>query len=299
MKKTATMFVNNITQMDHAFISSTGLMIGAAINLGGEIYGEVTEDEQVVIDFSACKKQIKSLIDDTPIGIDHKLVLFEGWSDYTLEGEYVVTPSLKIKINGNVTIIPMNDNSDPSIALEQYLAHEVSTHLSELHDTEITFTPWLDDTFTYPNPKLMPVFHSIPFNYAHGLKNSSSFGCMNIAHGHKSFIAVSVNDAVHDSNDHDDAVEDAMDEIVKALHNKIFVNKHDIVDSVQSYTSMSRGDFSIEFFNQDQVVLFDTDTTIENIVEYVDVKWGAKLKEVGVTALYISEGLTKGAMVKY
>ena len=69
-------------------------------------------------------------------------------------------------------------------------------------------------------------------------------------------------------------------------------------DGKLTYTSMTRGDFSMEFHNDEDYVLFNTDTTVENIVEYVAEKYKDELISAKVTSVYVSEGLSKGAMIK-
>ncbi len=274
------MFVNGITQIDHAYIDTDGMVVGEAINLGGRITGEIEENEQVVIDFSACKKQIKHLIDDTMIGMDHKLVVYSN-SKAEVEVDVVFTPRVEITNNSNVCVVDF-----PIGSLDQYINREVSKYLSELHGTNIVFESHLDTKFVAQEGLFL-----VPFTYVHGLKNSSSYGCQNIAHGHRSYMAIDQS-LIEGS----DFAKNVFVDIVKQYDGKVFVNKNDMEDMRLSYESFSRGQYDMVFKDRDDIMLFDTDTTVENLAIAIARDNAIALKSIGVKELYVSEGLTKGAV---
>lgn len=298
-EQTSTIFVNNITQIDFAFIDENGKVIGNSVNLNGTLTGPLDEEEQVVIDFSACKKQIKALIDDDPKGIDHKLVILERsdneFSVQTEDGEYVATECITIKVNNNVTRINKKYGKTLKVQIEAYLNDIVSAHLTELHNMPIVFDCSIDNVLKLPTQ----VDYFVEFNYAHGLKQSSSYGCQNIVHGHHSYIGIELETRYNALVDFNLLLEN----IKEYYHNKLFINQNDIQNDngnvVQSYESVNRGEFEIQFsesFAIDNVVYFDTDTTVENIIHAVKRDFGEALKQHGVKRLYVSEGLAKGAV---
>ncbi|WYW02606.1 hypothetical protein Peetri_00018 [Pseudomonas phage vB_PpuM-Peetri] len=71
---TKTMLLNNVTAIDVGFLTDRGVF-GASVRPSFLITGEMSEDEQVVVDFSTIKKSIKDLIDHKELGIDHKTIV--------------------------------------------------------------------------------------------------------------------------------------------------------------------------------------------------------------------------------
>ncbi|WYW01650.1 hypothetical protein KoPa5_00018 [Pseudomonas phage vB_PpuM-KoPa-5] len=71
---TKTMLLNNVTAIDVGFLTAQGVF-GASVRPSFLITGEMSEDEQVVVDFSTIKKSIKELIDHKELGIDHKTIV--------------------------------------------------------------------------------------------------------------------------------------------------------------------------------------------------------------------------------
>ncbi|MNI50752.1 hypothetical protein D3C73_1054410 [compost metagenome] len=66
------------------------------------------------------------------------------------------------------------------------------------------------------------------------------------------------------------------------------------------YESQTRGAFSMEMpiarpFHK--FVVLETETTIEHIIEYVAALFKPQLQSLKATRLYVSEGLSKGALL--
>ena len=77
----STMFLSDVTVLDHAYIDDSGFIVGGSFHPCFNVSGEIDGTEQVVVDFSAIKKQIKALIDSKETGYDHKLWIIEGFSN--------------------------------------------------------------------------------------------------------------------------------------------------------------------------------------------------------------------------
>ena len=73
MQNRATMFFDNVTDLDCALIKD-GNIVGRSFKIAAEVTGPIQTEEQVVIDFSACKKEMKRLIDHDKLGFDHKFI---------------------------------------------------------------------------------------------------------------------------------------------------------------------------------------------------------------------------------
>jgi 6-pyruvoyl-tetrahydropterin synthase len=62
--------ITDVTQVDHSILLPDGTLIGNSFNVSATISGGLKKGEEVVIDFGAAKKLIKSIIDEK---IDHKV----------------------------------------------------------------------------------------------------------------------------------------------------------------------------------------------------------------------------------
>src|SRR5574343_1490291 len=85
----SSIFLSDLTVVDHAYINSQGQVIGGSFNPGFIVSGEVDPVEKVVVDFSTIKKDVKYSIDKHiddyhHNGFDHKIWFIEGYSG----GEY-------------------------------------------------------------------------------------------------------------------------------------------------------------------------------------------------------------------
>ena len=77
----AELFLSDLTVVDHAYIDDSGNVVGGSFNPTFYVAGNVDPVEQVVVDFSTIKKDIKNIIDSRLIGFDHKLWVIDGYSN--------------------------------------------------------------------------------------------------------------------------------------------------------------------------------------------------------------------------
>jgi hypothetical protein len=317
------MFLGEITVVDHAYVDNTGKIIGGSFIPSFQVTGEVDPVESVVEDFSSIKKRIKALIDDKVFGFDHKLWLINGFSacSFTFAdsqnnlldtaGTYqhqvdelyamgydVIHLTTEL---GNVLTMPLNAVKIVSPSHESYRTY------STLNAGK-WFEEFLIEKFQYKfkldcnnsEEPVLPLGRAHPhkmFSYVHGLKSSTSWGCQNLAHGHLSFIQVQAS-----RPDTEFAVNEILYHMVAELDQTVFIFDENIKkgralsleNPLISYET-ERGHFDAQF-NQKSFVL-ETETTIEFLVEYVDRWYGLKLYEAGVTKLFVSEGLSKGAFI--
>lgn len=279
----STMFLTSVTCIDHAVITPVGTVMGGSFSPDFYVNGEVTEDESVVIDFSKCKKQIKAAIDDNETGYDHKLWIIPGWSncEYKIEGDQITitTPALTITGPANIARVFENESTYADVGFEiaDYLMRKIDG---------VDIAVVVDPAIQYTIPaRLKPSF----FRYSHGLKNSSSWGCQNIAHGHLSYLAI---DSAHPM------AYEMQQQMANTLNNSMFVFEENWNNETHTieYTS-PRGTFKLVLNNTDQrICILKTETTIENIVEAVAEMFKDDLTELGAESLYISEGVHKGAV---
>ena len=276
----SSIFLRNITVLDHAYIDEYGFVKGRSYHVSAIVTGEVESQESVVVDFSRCKKLLKGFIDDKESGFDHKLWVYVDNNQKIISQDdrmIIMTPYIYVDVPANAVSFVYQDED----TLAKYLTTKMQNEFSDLNITvEVELT---DDGVTNCGSY---------FAYSHGLKNSSSWGCQNICHGHTSFVEVRKDNGEHDYFLRND--------IAEYLNEAIIINKENIVEQTVfniaiEYQSTDRGRFYVNYKMPHKWIVFDTETTIEYIIEHVAEEFKDRLK--GKT-LFISEGLSKGAIKK-
>ena len=285
----SSIFLSDLTVVDHAYIDDKGRVIGGSYNPGFIVTGEVSDDESVVVDFSTVKKDLKTHMDKHLYnmdynGFDHKLWVIEGHSNCELseDGDRVNIlspafigdfPSDAIRYIEN----PSNDLYSEDFVGEQFASH-LTGCLSQIYPNINIDVKCFNTTNVHLIDPYKPIEY---FRYSHGLKNSTSIGCQNLGHGHLSFIQ------------HDDPV--LCETIADFLNNAVFINAENIVyeddDELSIEYTSQRGFFSGTYNKKlNKIIVLDTETTIEWIGHYVQTTYG-------IHDFYISEGLSKGTYV--
>lgn len=293
----STLFISDITTVDHAVLMEDGRIKGNSFNLGAYVTGEVTEDEKVVEDFGTVKKRIKQFIDAKEDGYDHKLwipdpegILEQNHNRYVRsEGSWSMSlPRDAIKFVEFSAEGMNKDRVEKSI--NSFLKRKMP-HLDFKVFTNIVPRP------AFPASKDRPVSM---FRYTHGLKDSTSWGCQNILHGHLSFIYL------QESGDPCANKAYALQaEIASHLDNIMFIKRGNLYPSGKEnlvkiqYMSRDRGEFEYMFRKGvNDFILLETETTIEYLAEFVRDFWARDLKKCAVKKIYLSEGLVKGAVTE-
>lgn len=279
----SSLFLNDTTNIDHAFIDDLGMIVGGSFRPKFIVTGEVDQHENVVVDFSTIKKTIKKLIDDNDEGFDHKLWWITGLSlgdiEFTVDTVTITTPMLTI--TGPKNIVRVIDQ----VHLNGYLEER----LQEIYPAvNITIDTTLTTEFDL-HPNMNSKAHM--FRYVHGLKESTSWGCQNIGHGHLSYIAANTTDQLE--------TDLVLAKIAVELDNTIFAwNDNTGGNDADIKYTCSRGEMSMTLHDaSDSCIVLGTETTIENIVNFIATEWFEELASAGVKQLYVSEGLSKGAVV--
>lgn len=283
---TSSMWLGDTTNIDYSYINECGQVIGGSIRPKFEVTGKVDPVEQVVVDFSTIKKAIKNLIDDPKDGFDHKLWWIDGLSYGTIKYEdgqvFIKTPCVEISGPENIVRRFTKDHEDE-------ICDYLESHLNEMYpgvDVQIGYWP----TYTFDvMPSMNTSTHK--FRYVHGLRESTSWGCQNIAHGHLSYLAAET---------YGDPLQADMllSKIAADLDNTVFIWEDNHVSPGQIAYHCSRGNMQMILKDQ-KSILINTESTVEHLVDYVAHEWEEHLKAVGVKKLFVSEGLSKGACVKF
>jgi 6-pyruvoyl-tetrahydropterin synthase len=299
------MFLNYLTCVDHAFIDDNGRVVGGSYHPNFLVGGKVDEIEQVVVDFSKVKKQIKDAIDDRETGFDHKLWIIPSYSrcEYdTWQDQITIrTPACELEMPRNaVKIFDNNYIGTFQETVQRAIQHHVWQALDNLHPgCDISVECQLTTQAFMKDPQ-----KSFMFRYVHGLKNSSSWGCQNHSHGHLSWIEVE-HDLFYnpDCQDCRRGMQTVYD-IASKLDGAILIYDQNIVKETDEYVKIQyaseRGIWKATYSKaHNKIVVLDRETTIENIVDWVVEQHLGTLMMGHVKRLFVSEGLSKGAVREF
>lgn len=293
MSNTSCMFLSNVSIVDHAYIDERGNVVGGSFNPSFMVSGEIDPVEQVVVDFSAVKKQVKAAIDHKEYGFDHKLWFIQGYSNGELTQQ-----SNQYKITTPTTVMTMPIDAVKVIPNGVYSVEDIGNHFAELVERELrVLHPQVNITVTCVNSidchTPTPERTRSMFRYAHGLKDSTSWGCKNIAHGHLSYIQLLPVTA--DSGTLVIDIADDLDDVIFVFaENIIYENEYELGIG---YTT-ERGKFTAVYSKPAyKLRVLETETTVEHLVEYVVGSYHDRLESAGVKQVLVSEGLSKGAMI--
>lgn len=295
---TATMHLNHVTVLDHAYIGLDGMVYGGSFHPSFLVEGDIDPVEKVVVDFSTVKKMIKAHIDDNEIGFDHKLWIMRGYSncEYHIDGDRIYIQSKRVNLYLPRNAVKIFDCGSHSVhSTGQALATYVEEVMQDTH-------PGIRITcFNSTTPHVINDADVSMFTYVHGLKDSTSWGCQNNSHGHLSFVQVLGEELNNNAADLK-AVEQI---IARDLDQTVFINSENIKEDTDekltiSYCTEARGEFTAGYFKvpATKIVVLDTETTIEYLIEYVAERFEYELSQCGASAIMVSEGLSKGAYKK-
>lgn len=309
-----TMFLNDKNVVDHAYIDERGCVVGGSFGPCWRVTGDVDPEEKVVVDFSTCKKQIKSLIDHPVNGFDHKLWILPTskceW-DFKDETEYgknrIVIKSNEVEFDipkERVKIIDRETDISYScrnagIWFEEYITEA----LQAIHGSHISVKCFnTEDMTTAPFDEGEGRELMTRFRYSHGLKNSTSWGCRNPAHGHYSYVSIRY------ENPH------CPDALSAAIEVNNFLDCHSNLTfawSENATVSSDGNEVEIDYYDVDGVryfakykndslpIVLETETTVEFLTDYFAEILEPYLKRMKAKSLYVSEGLNKGAYKEF
>lgn len=320
---TRSIILNDITCLDAAEIwldsadPNYVVISGVSKMVSVEIFGPVDEKEQVILDFSSIKKVLKEIIDDRVWGFDHKLLFnFEDFSKENVEfagrDENGVrnrdllriynpkTGKIVFQLKGRDFLRPYGGMLESAIS--EYLTERVRQYYG---NSEIQIQAHLSGKAVKSHDGQYRAY----FNYTHGLRYSTSWGCQNMLHGHTSYVqAINkkgevdkyVSNLIATYLDgaylyHENIVKNVLgkedapqslkfDDIIKSMHFKL------------GYKSRERGKWSL-IIPAAMCVPLDNEPTIENIVSHVAELYKDQLKEASIVKLIISEGLAKSGAI--
>lgn len=301
----STLRLSNLTVLDAALLfyneENQLQILGISPYVNVEVTGNVIGDEQVVVDFSKLKKRVKDVIDDKEIGLDHKTIILRS-SDNNIDA-YVngKRTTFVFKENGK-RVLELNSPSDAThvICSENVMSGAQAMRLVEKRAADLLtielnhYYPGLDIAVKctlHNRQTVADEGNAVHFEYAHGLRESSSWGCQNVLHGHRSIVSV---EPIANQEDLEGYCKQYADDVAMYLWGRYICNGYRTEDaySVIEYTT-GRGYFRLDLLTDRFKVLdIGKEPTIENILEHVLNKFPLKTGY----ALMISEGIQKGAV---
>lgn len=293
------LFFAKTSVIDHAIMGPGGIVGGSYnLNFTAQLPTDQFDEEQVVVDFSSGKKKVKELIDghvctnqqDNPRmnGWDHKLWVPTKDVKIIWENPYTVSVQDDFSIvSGPSDMFKLVDCHADDLTSMEFVGNQMTKFINNALSSPVEYNVILDAD-AYPMGPFIKDPDYFYFTYYHGLRNSSSYGCANITHGHLSFIAVS-GDAPLEAKD--------MAADIAAKLDGAYLYHEDIRSNVKgawnvNYTTSRRG-FMSYTDKRDYVkkIVMSHEPTVENIVEMVKNWYPARGYRFA-----ISEGLQKGSL---
>ncbi len=272
-----TIFFNDITCLDHAWIDELGRLRGGSFMVSVNVSSPTLDpNDSTVVDFSSGKKLMKAAIDDMDGGYDHKLWWIPGVSrgELSINENFIAVNTPAVQMILPLTALKVFTQAKSYEDVNQELDQFLNSRLPDFK-----FQTFLSQTTNVPNVSY--------FRYAHGLKTSTkSIGCQNIAHGHLSWISMPDDPILQE----DIALE--MNETYWVWRENVIVENDQYI--TLSYDTPQRGYFELTLNKaMMKVQVIETESTIEYISQFVKNKY----LQSQANTFWISEGLQKGAVV--
>lgn len=312
--KEVQMYYANLTNIDLAMFVPGGKLRGDSFNLHVKMSGTEDLEEAVLIDFSTAKKRIKSWIDDHKgQGFDHKCWVTVH-PEMGIEVNRLPNDVVEISTPHTTVIAPSNCFRILEVEEQQTLnmcslidawENSIGDYLVEKFAQDgqaIEIEVKLTNNMSYP-AFCVPELNGFVFRYTHGLKNSTSFGCQNIAHGHISYIAFEESPSIWETSSFwpgsRELYSDEIRKIVNELDGVVFAWSENVTEVADGWVTIkytsSRGAMLQKVKEQDCIIL-DCETTVEHLAEFVAGRYRDILESLGIAKVYVSEGLEKGGI---
>ena len=276
-----TLFVEHLTVIDASYLCPQRGLVGESWIVDLELEGALDE-QSMVLDFGAVKKQLKRAMDDGP---DHTLIVplhYPGQQTTTLDDGRIRT--LFATPQGVIEHIA------PAAALTLLEAGSVSCEALIAHLQPLLEAIVPSNVARVGVALRHEAIEGASYHYTHGLAKHRG-NCQRIAHGHRSRLAISLDGA------RNAALEAEWAERFRDIY--LVTGSHIVADTGErlrlAYTA-PEGAFELELPKSRSYLLGQhTDTTVEEIAQHLasQVAQARPGAEVQVRAY---EGVHKGAM---
>jgi len=323
--KPVRIWLDRISCIDHGWCDSLSdnTIQGGSFMASFVVTGNIDPVEQVVVDFSTLKHDIKAIIDHPETGLDHKLWVFpNAWDSCTPYREGYLDRIGGIGRRERVRLVNKTVSLDVPADAVAFIHCPSLTHTYSVKTAEAIVQDLVQKNLEakYPGIQVECKLSEKPdiprvgdglesstrmFRYFHGLKHSTSKPCQNVAHGHLSFVTFFYSHNTDVSKVYE--INQELDRMIRCIDKTAFFFTANRVESNISadycaieYTTPERGRFRAEYhLGHNRLIGLDVETTIENLLgkladTYSDIPM---LKRLGVTHIAMSEGLQKGSLI--
>ncbi len=278
-----TLFVEQLTVIDASYLCPRRGLVGESWIVDLELEGALDE-QSMVLDFGAVKKQLKRAIDDGP---DHTLIVplhYPAQQTTTLEDGRVRT--LFMSAVGGI------EHCAPACALTLLEAPEVTTAALIAHLQPLLMRAVPANVARVGIHLRHEAIEGASYHYSHGLAKHQG-ACQRIAHGHRSRIVITI-DGVRDA---------ALEAEWAALFRDIYLvtGSHVVADDGERLSlaySAPEGRFELTLPKARTYPLgHATDTTVEQIAEHLAERIRST-KPGQAVQVRAYEGVMKGAAAR-
>jgi len=278
-----TLFVEQLTVIDASYLCPRRGLVGESWIVDLELEGALDE-QSMVLDFGAVKKQLKRAIDDGP---DHTLIVplhYPAQQTTTLDDGRVRTLFMS-QVGGF-------EHTAPACALTLLDAAEVNATALKAH-LEPQLAKVVPANVASVRVTLRhEAIDGASYHYTHGLAKHQG-ACQRIAHGHRSRLVILVDDQ------RDAALEAQWAATFRDIY--LVTGSHVVADDGEklsvAYTA-PEGYFELTLPKSRSYRLGEhTDSTVEEIAEHLADRLAAELPGQGV-CVRAYEGVMKGALAR-
>lgn len=283
------LFVNDLTVIDFSYLCTQRGMVGESWIVDLTLHGELDE-QNMVLDFSKVKKQVKRIIDDT---VDHKLAIpteYSGVNVQHIEGQDYIKVEFE-SVGGEKIAISSPSDAYCFVDADRIEMSHVIKHLASV------IKPQLPANVKKVELSLRAEdISGFYYHYTHGLKKHDG-NCQRIAHGHRSKIQIFEND-MKSPRLEKEASKLWEDIYVATDEDEVAESELEFISKTQSQVAYkyesSQGKFELAM-EKASVYSMPVDTTVELIAQYLADKLKAQYPQNSYKVVAY-EGVAKGAI---
>ena len=283
------LFVNDLTVIDFSYLCTQRGMVGESWIVDLTLHGELDE-QNMVLDFSKVKKQVKRIIDDT---VDHKLAIpteYSGVNVQHIEGQDYIKVEFE-SVGGEKIAISSPSDAYCFVDADRIEMSHVIKHLASV------IKPQLPANVKKVELSLRAEdISGFYYHYTHGLKKHDG-NCQRIAHGHRSKIQIFEND-MKSPRLEKEASKLWEDIYVATDEDEVAESELEFISKTQSQVAYkyesSQGKFELAM-EKASVYSMPVDTTVELIAQYLADKLKAQYPHNSYKVVAY-EGVAKGAI---
>jgi len=277
------LFVKKLTVIDFSYLHPERGLLGESWQVDVQLTGSL-DQQGMVVDFSAVKKQVKQLIDRD---FDHKLIIPGNFSGSSTAGSGARIRNCFTTTSGSTIEHIAPDSAYCFLDTDSVTPEKLATSITA------KLTPLLPENVEHIDLQLYPEkIDGHFYHYSHGLKHHDG-NCQRIAHGHRSKIEILGNN-VHEESLEKRWAEQWHDIYIGSSTDVTDQFSRDGIDYIRFSYTACQGLFELTL-PAEKCYLVDTDSTVENLARHVADKLSLEYPQRQLT-VFAYEGIDKGAI---